>query len=236
MGTDFPAQGVDLGAQRVGENLTNPRASAPVSEDEPQHSAGVEVWQSLTAHPGLSLDRLTRTGMERSLEAPREPGGMWIYPELTVSTPLADGGVPNLEGQVLAQGNLGSRLTCPKALRRAAQWGLGEQGEPGDLPLQRAGNAGFQAESDEVSSSVAKYLSLRGCWGCGCCQAWGSRVWGRQLASLPWAGAGVDGRHLEAPSPDAVAGARRKKGLPEASGSGQASRWRAQPKHMLGTG
>lgn len=41
----------------------------------------------------------------------------------------------------------------------------------GGLPLQLAGKAGFQAEGDEVSGPIAKYLSLRKCWGRGCCQA-----------------------------------------------------------------
>lgn len=72
--------------------------------------------------------------------------------------------------------------------------------------MQQTGEAGFQAEGDEVSGSMAKYLSLRKCWGCGHSQAWGRWVWGRQLAPLPWGGARVGGRHPEAPSPAGMAG------------------------------
>ena len=129
-----PAQGVDLGAQRVGENLTNPRASAPVSEDGPQHSAGVEVWHSLTAHPGLSLDRLTWTGMERSLEAPREPGGMWIYPELTVSTPLADRGGLTWRGRSLHKVTWAPGLPAPKPCVGPLSGVLGNSGNQGASP------------------------------------------------------------------------------------------------------
>lgn len=69
----------------------------------------------------------------------------------------------------------------------------------GGLPLQQTGEAGFQAEGDEVSGSMAKYLSLRKCWGCGHSQAWGRWVWGRQLAPLPWGGARVGGVILKPP-------------------------------------
>lgn len=50
--------------------------------------------------------------------------------------------------------------------------------------MQLTGKVGFQAEGDEVSGSMAKYLSLRKRWGCGHCQACGRRVWGRRLAPL----------------------------------------------------
>lgn len=66
--------------------------------------------------------------------------------------------------------------------------------------MQPTGKVGFQAEGDEVSGSMAKYLSLRKCWGCGHCQACGRRGLGQTAGSLR------GGHHPEAPFLAAVAG------------------------------
>lgn len=161
--------------------MANSKASAPVSGGGPQGSAGVKFWEALgagtPASPFIGCDEQERGAALRPLRSQEACDFIQTLPCLH----------PRLTRRLRGAG-LHRSIQLQACLPQSPAQGslLGSWGEAGvgGLSLQPTGGAGFQAAGDEVSSSVAKYLSLRKCWGCGHCQAWGRRVWGRQLAGV----------------------------------------------------